>query len=568
MKAFAAFLLAALALLIAAPAQAREEIRRFDVLIDVQRDGDVIVTETIQVNVEGMEIRRGIFRDLPRYYDLNGERLLYDYDIQSIERDGRREPYDTEAEGNAFRIVIGDEDVLLEHGAHTYVIRYRAKNQVRYFDDYDEIYWNATGNYWRLPIAEARATIVLPSGARILQHSGYTGASGGKGDAYRYRVEGERHIFETTQPLGVEQGLTVALGFAKGLIDPPSAADARALMWQRYGALGVLFLSFGALFVFLYRGFQSVGRDPLKGPVFPRYEPPTGISPAAAHHIYYRALSGHRALIATLMNLAVKGRLHIDAADKKQTTLTRTPGQAATPDLTPEDLTLETSVFGGAATKVLGEKYDSGFTAAYQSFRTKLGQRYGSPYFRWNAGYTIVAMVASVAAIVLAAILTVNWTVWHTLALIALAGLNAAFMYLMPAPTEKGQQVRTEIEGFRLYMETAEKLQLNAVEVGSAAPPPMTKERYETFLPYAVALGVEEPWTTHFERLIPEEAANYRPAWSNMSGSNALRGMSGALVANMSSGVTSAMPQSSSSSGSGGGGSSGGGGGGGGGGGW
>jgi hypothetical protein len=53
-----------------------------------------------------------------------------------------------------------------------------------------------------------------------------------------------------------------------------------------------------------------------------------------------------------------------------------------------------------------------------------------------------------------------------------------------------------------------------------------------------------------------------------MSGSRSLGAVTGALVANMSSGVSSALPQSSSSSGSGGGGSSGGGGGGGGGGGW
>jgi uncharacterized membrane protein YgcG len=151
---------------------------------------------------------------------------------------------------------------------------------------------------------------------------------------------------------------------------------------------------------------------------------------------------------------------------------------------------------------------------------------------------------------------------------IALAALNVVFMYFMPAPTQRGQEVRTEIEGFRLYMETAEKLQLNAVEVGSEAPPPMTTERYEKFLPYAVALGVEKPWTQHFERLIPEEARAYNPTWTNLGPSRSLSGLSSSLVANMSSGVTSAMPQSSSSSGSGGGGSSGGGGGGGGGGGW
>ncbi len=98
----------------------------------------------------------------------------------------------------------------------------------------------------------------------------------------------------------------------------------------------------------------------------------------------------------------------------------------------------------------------------------------------------------------------------------------------------------------------------------------MTTQRYETFLPYAVALGVEAPWTHHFERLLPAEAASYAPAWSSAgwSSSQSLAGMSQAMVSNINSGVSSAMPQSANSSGSGGGGFSGGGGGGGGGSGW
>jgi uncharacterized membrane protein len=142
--------------------------------------------------------------------------------------------------------------------------------------------------------------------------------------------------------------------------------------------------------------------------------------------------------------------------------------------------------------------------------------------------------------------------------------------YFLPAATPGGQKVRTEIEGFRLYLKTAEQLQLNAVKVGSDAPPPMTVERYERFLPYAVALGVEKPWTEHFEKLMPMEAAEYRPVWTsgNYGGGRSLAALNSALVAGIASGVTSSLPQSSSSSGSGGGGSSGGGGGGGGGGGW
>ncbi len=563
-----AAVLALLMWVAAAPALAIEQIDRFDVTIEVERDGDIVVTETIDVMAEGVQIRRGIFRDLPRYYEADGQRYAYAYDVQSVTRDGAREPYETETEGNAYRIRIGDADVLIPHGAHRYELRYRVSNQVRYFDDYDEVYWNATGTYWSFPIQSARAVVVLPGGANVLQTAGYTGGLGATGQDYRYRAEDGRHVFETTRPLAPREGLTIAVGFEKGLIDPPSAFDRGALWWQRWGALGILLASLAGLFWYLYRSWDRVGRDPPKGPVFPRYEPPEGCSPAATHHIYHRGLSGHRALIATLMNLAVKGMVEIDASDKKRTRLTQTR-RAASSFVTDEDRALEKRVFAGGGVKTLGEKYDAGFTAAYNSFQQALRRKYGDAYFRWNAGYSMLALALSVVAVIVTVNMTVSWTIWHTIAVLTLALMNVAFMYFMPAPTPRGQDVRTHIEGFRLYMEKAEQLQLNAVEPGSDAPPPMTTERYEKFLPYAVALGVEEPWTKHFQRLIPEEAARYNPSWSHGDfSSRSFAGVTSAMVSNMNTGVSSAMPQSSGSSGSGGGGSSGGGGGGGGGGGW
>ena len=559
------------ALLILAPVQvlAQEQINSFNVVIEVETDGDIVVTETINVTAEGSAIRRGIFRDLPRYHENEGARLRYNYEVLSVTRNGAEEPFDTETDGNAFRIRIGDASVFLDHGAHEYELRYVVPNQVRYFDGYDEVYWNATGTYWAFPIKQARAEIVLPPGGRVTQNAAYTGARGDAGSDYTYRAEGDRHIFETTRALGAREGMTVSIGFEKGLIDPPTDAERGWLWWQRNGALTLLLASLGGVFWFLYRSFSRVGRDPPKPPVFPRYEAPQGLSPAAVHHIYHRALSGHQALIATLMNLAVKGRLSIDA-DKKTTKLIKAENAPDPVGVSEEDLALERGLFRTTNTKSLGKQYDHGFTALYASFRRKLGQKYGSTYFKWNIGYTLAAIGLSVLAFFIAASQATQWSIWLTLGIVAFAALNLVFMYLMPAPTPLGQQVRTEIEGFKLYLETAEKLQLNAAEVGGEAPPPMTTERYERFLPYAVALGVEEPWTRHFERLIPQEAQNYSPRWTNLdSGSSrSLAGLNSALVSNMSSGVVSAMPQSSGSSGSGGGGSSGGGGGGGGGGGW
>jgi uncharacterized membrane protein len=558
------------ALNLAMGAIAEERINRFDVDITVQTNGDIVVSETLAVTSEGYQIRRGILRDLPRYYDDDGAKLPYDYKTMQVTRDGAREPYSTETDGDALIVRIGSADVFLENGQHTYEITYRVKNQVRYFADHDEVYWNATGNYWDFPIDAATATITLPQGARVTAFDAYTGGLGTAGNDFAHQSSGDSHVFTTTRVLQSGEGLTVAMGVEKGLIDPPSSADETRRWWQRNGSLAILLASLLGVFGFSWRNFNRVGRDPMKGPVFPRYAPPEGYSPAGVHYIYYRSLAGHKALIATLMNLAVKGHLKIEAGKKEQTTLTRTPETEKPATLKPEDLKLEAGLFSHDNALTLGKKYDATFTAAYTKFQKSLWRAYGAKYFKWNIGYSILALLLSGGAVALAITQATQWSWWHTGVVISLAALNGWFMYLMPAPTRKGQAVRTEIEGFKLYMEAAEKLQLNTVEVGSEAPPPMTTERYETFLPYAVALGVEKPWTKHFERLIPEEAGAYNPGWTNMSsgGFRNIGEMTNGIVSRMSSGVATSLPQSSSSSGSGGGGSSGGGGGGGGGGGW
>ena len=550
---------------LALPAVAEEVINRFDTGIEVETDGDIIVTETITVTAEGNQIRRGIFRDLPRYFTDEGDRLRYDYDVLSIQRNGEREPYQTSTNGNTWRIRIGDEDHFLSRGEHVYVIRYRVKNQVRYFEGFDELYWNVTGSYWNFPILVATARVTLPDGAQMIEQNGYTGGQGATGRAYRFSRDGNAYVFETTEPLRVQEGLTISLTMQKGIIDPPSAADRTGLWWQRYGAVVILLTSLCGVFYFLFRSWRSVGVDPPKGPVFARYEAPKGYSPAAVHHIYHRGFNNHDALIATLVNLGIKGRVEIDAKSKKETVLTPKSGSAAA--LAREESLLDRKLFS-KGTVTLGSKYNKDFTSAYTSFRKRISRVFGEDYFKWNVGYTIFAVILSGAAIVWAILQSPGWSLLLTLLVGAIVVMNGIFMYLMPAPTPKGQDVRTEIEGFKLYLEKAEKLQLNAAEAGSGKPPPMTVERYETFLPYAIALGVEKPWTEHFEKVLPQEAAAYNPGWSHMGRHGSFSNMSKSMVSTMSSAVTSSMPQSSGSSGSGGGGFSGGGGGGGGGGGW
>ena len=143
-------------------------------------------------------------------------------------------------------------------------------------------------------------------------------------------------------------------------------------------------------------------------------------------------------------------------------------------------------------------------------------------------------------------------------------GLNKLFTWLIKAPTMKGRRLMDEIEGFRMYLGTAEQHRLNLLH-----PPERTPELFERYLPYAMALDVENEWGDQFNDVLAAAAAGtgraYSPSWYHgrhwhshdpgRFGSSVGSALGGAIA-------SAATPPSSSGSGSGGGGSSGGGGGG------
>jgi uncharacterized membrane protein len=171
---------------------------------------------------------------------------------------------------------------------------------------------------------------------------------------------------------------------------------------------------------------------------------------------------------------------------------------------------------------------------------------------------------------------TDTWPTWHLqsplgwvtigLALLGIAS-NGLFGWLLKAPTPKGRAAMDHIRGFKMYLEVAEGEQLKRV---AAAPPPMTAQLFEAYLPAALALGVEQEWAERFASVLDIQAPNYQPGWYAGPGFDArnLGAFSSSLGSSLKSAISSSATPPGSKSGSGGGGSSGGGGGGGGGGGW
>ena len=93
------------------------------------------------------------------YRRADGSRVEVGFDVQSVTRDGQPETFATERMANGVRVRIGRGDRTVNRGLHQYVIRYRTTRQIGFFDDFDELYWNATGTGWTFPIDVAEARI-------------------------------------------------------------------------------------------------------------------------------------------------------------------------------------------------------------------------------------------------------------------------------------------------------------------------------------------------------------------------------------------------------------------------
>jgi uncharacterized membrane protein YgcG len=625
------------ALLLPATAHAEERILRYFSDIAVQQNGDLLVSETITVRAEGDQIRRGIYRDFPtRYKGRHGERIRVAFGLIDVSRDGQPENAWTEARGNGVRVWIGNEDVFLPPADYRYTIRYRTSRQLGRFEDFDELYWNVTGNGWIFPIDEAEARVTLPSPVRFGQRAAYTGIQGATGQQSEVVAERPGEIsFRTTMPLAPSEGMTIAVAFPKGLIDEPSQSDRLGWLLVDWAPVLTGIAGLAAILGYLFYAWQKAGRDPRAGTVVPLFSPPDDLSPAAMRYVVEQNFD-NRAFAASLVDAAVKGHVRLVEEDggwfgKDKRRIERYDHPGAQPLAEAEQRSLNALV-GPNESILMDQKYHATFSAAKKALSSDFAEAYEGKLFLRNFGWIGAAVVIFVGALwlVSAAVVLAEGAGNQLLVLLSAAGLAIAvlifhaapndrstgrcLLYLvamvsgvlaviaglpvipqalatgnwiplaipmiglpfvissfwwMSAPTREGRGVLDRIAGFKQYLSITERERLDRMQA-----PEDSLELFERYLPFAIALGVENRWADRYTALLAAAAAapgaSQSFAW--YSGSHNPWDDTGGFVdsigSSLASTISSASTAPGSSSGSGGGGSSGGGGGGGGGGGW
>lgn len=542
-----------LALLLSLPAWARSyRISNFNSTIHVDDGGSARIQEQITFVFSG--IYKGVYRDIPMEYPgPAGSNYTLFIKLGSItDESGDKLKYEKSTSGGYLKLKIYVPDAV--DTTRTVNIEYSVDNATRFFEDYDEFYWNATGNDWQVPIEHAAATVFFPNAAGKLRAQAFEGIYGSSARA-NASVEGSSASFETTAPLPMRGGLTIDVYIEKGVLHQPSGL-ARFFRFVRSNP--VLTLPLWA-FAVMFTLWWVKGRDPDPGiSVAPMYGPPEKMGPAEVGTLIDGSVDP-RDITSVLVDLAVRGYIKIVETQHKGFLSTTKDyefhllkNRDEWGDLTDYERAMLGQVFGGGQTTLLSDLRNHFYTALPMIKTEIMGALKSKGMYTvdpesamgyWGLGLLLVILPFAVLQV------TDSADFLSSLPLAVLCGVIALVIIViigrqLTATSLKGARTIVQIKGFQEFMNRVDADRLKRM-------PPDT---FEKFLPYAMALGVEHRWAKAFDGIVQNPPTWYQSSDGRMFSTFYFVNSLGSMTQSASSTFVSAPRSSSSGSGWGGGG--------------
>lgn len=293
---------------------------------------------------------------------------------------------------------------------------------------------------------------------------------------------------------------TISESVYRWLTEPPAAPSRQAPARAPGGPATRLWLfvcTIAAPFAYYLAVWWAIGRDRLRGTEFPRFTPPGRLSPAGVRQILGMGFDG-KVMAAEILSLAVRGHIRVARDQTGAYAMTRTDSPSG--ELTPAERCLLATLFHGTSRVWVQRRDGTRLRIAMETFRAHLEDELEGPVYETNVRAVALGVVISGSMFVLAADSylarpagsgSVALALGVLLAVIVI--VNALFFRLMKAPTDHGRELLDEIAGFRMFLATAEHERIRLVDA-----PSMTPELYARYLPFALAMDLEQDWSERF----------------------------------------------------------------------
>lgn len=185
-----------------------EKITNFDVDFKVNKNGSVDVIERISYVTDEYG-KRGIYRNIPYKYDnasvIKFENKIGIYNFKATYLNGTPTGLYSQNEDNVMYNRLGKEDIFLKpNEEYTYIISYTMYNLIRTSGNIKQIYINAIGNYWEIPIEKYRVKISGINGDIKV----YTGNIGETNNEYLLDKSNGEYVITSTKNISLGEGMS------------------------------------------------------------------------------------------------------------------------------------------------------------------------------------------------------------------------------------------------------------------------------------------------------------------------------------------------------------------------
>jgi hypothetical protein len=513
----------------------KDSITRMVIAVSVSGDGSLKVTQTLDVQYgsprHGPYLRFATLQAT----DTAGRYRELTYQVDSVTSPtGAPATYTTSSsDTDGMVIQVGSPSTSVT-GTQTYVVHYRVSGVMDprvASSGSDELFWNAIGTGWTLPMSNVMVTVT--SDAAVTGTQCWTG-KGFVTPCSEHASTGDTATYAQSS-LAAGEGLAIVAGWPSGTftaaepgyvtrpvevspfeLTPLKGAVTGAgvvlvvLVW-----LGLWWRSRDRMYVGLTPGNVPVAgeappltRKVTRVPFAVRFTPPDGLTPGTVGTLVGKK-SVLRDVTATLVDLAVRGLVRIEQPRGEGMRVVRL--DAPRDDLALYEKTLlkglftkkrhvadpealQGSRFGKAVSKARGELYRAAVEAGWFVRSPERGDT------AFVASVIALGVTVTFGTVIAAAL---GWGL-VMIPILLLGALFVAASSWSAGRTAAGAAALSQTLGFKLYLETAEADQITWEE---------GEDIFSRYLPYAIAFGCADHWAGMFAELVDRGVAVPMPSW-------------------------------------------------------
>lgn len=477
-----------------------EHIEEFKSDITINQDATIDITEEILYYFD--TYKHGIYWQYPLEYNASGFRRATTFDLNSLYYYPKDNPnakgsvYEKSTSNGWIELKIGNPDTTIK-GNYIYVIDYTIQDAgISYFDDHDEVYLNVIGPGWQVPIHQATANIT--SFTQPTEKICYTGREGSTTQNCNFEERDNGYTLKTTSILQPYEALTFAFKYPAGSIENRSTQIWTGMIISNLGILLPI-----PVIIFLVSLLKKKWSNK-KITVIPHYEVPNDLNPLMGGYVY-ETKQDFKHISATLIWMATKGYISIEKEGKNLFI------QKEVEDLKSEVSYIEElfNALFDTEDRIVIKKMPSSFTKRIQGIFFTVNsnsseyineKRVGTKNLLLNLG-----VIAGFFGFFFLTPFFARYGAIGTGIGIGISGiLTAIIASKIDIRTKKGNELYYELEGLKMYINTAEK---HRIEFHNN--PEKFRGVFETLLPYAMIFGLEKKWAKEFEDLYKDTQPNW-----------------------------------------------------------